>query len=99
MERNALIAQIEQKSSEASSKTMNLGKILMAIDNMYLRCSVYEIAKIRYDFEDYRKKELLNKIGLSKKEKKAREEMLKRKKNENIENYKAKGCVNYKLFC
>ena len=35
---------------------MNLGKILMAIDNLYLRCSADEIAKIRYDFEDYRKK-------------------------------------------
>ena len=36
---------------------MNLGKILMAIDNLYSRCSLDEIAKIRYDFEDFRRKE------------------------------------------
>ena len=70
---------------------MNLGKILMGIDNLYLRCSADEIAKIRYDFEEYRKKELCFKKGLSKKEKKEREEMMRRKKNENTENYKAKG--------
>ena len=36
---------------------MNLGKMLMAIDNLYVRCSIDDIAKIRYDFEDYRKKD------------------------------------------
>ena len=40
---------------------MNLGKILMAIDNLYLRCSTDDIAKIRYDFEDFRRKEQFKK--------------------------------------
>ena len=64
----------------------------MAIDNLYVRCSVDEIAKIRYDFEDYKKKDQQLKKGLlSKKEKKQREEMLKKKKSEDNDNYKTKG--------
>ena len=64
----------------------------MAIDNLYSRCSTDDIAKIRYEFEDFRRKEQFKKKkGLTKKEKKEREEILKRRKNEDTENYKTKG--------
>jgi hypothetical protein len=38
-ERNELQSDVEQTNELASKKNLNLGKILMAVDNLFYRCS------------------------------------------------------------
>lgn len=38
-ERNDLQSDVEQTNELASKKNLNLGKILMAVDNLFYRCS------------------------------------------------------------
>ena len=51
-ERNNLQSNVEATSKDASTKNLNLGRILIAIDNLYSRCTAEGVTKIRYDFEE-----------------------------------------------
>ena len=52
MKRNELQAQVERTGNEASSKNLNLSKILLAIDNLYQRC-IDGSYKMRYELDDH----------------------------------------------
>ncbi len=56
-ERNTLLAQVEGSRNETSNKNLTLGRILMAVDNLYDRCNEGAVHKIRApNIEEVREK-------------------------------------------
>lgn len=94
-ERNNLQSTVEASNNDASSKNLNLGRILMAIDNLYNRC-LDGTQRIRHDFEDNRaekgKADQKEKKG-DKKDKKGTKEKFEKKDQtteDDEDNYEAK---------
>lgn len=50
-ERNDLQASVEDSTKDASSKNLNLGRIILAIDNLYNKCQQIEILKIKAEHD------------------------------------------------
>lgn len=49
-----LYSVVEDSNKKSSDKNLNLGRILMAVDNLYNRCTE-GMNKIKFDFEDYQR--------------------------------------------
>ena len=96
-ERNQLQMDVEQSNEASSKKNLNLGKILMAIDNLYFKCSEGS-QRIKHKYQEYLEPGPDSKTSRKKEEKKQKKD--ERSLESESVNYDQKARIaSHKLKC